>query len=43
MLRGHYGIGWMIAAWAALAVALAAAIAMAAWFGPMLAQRMAGG
>lgn len=35
MLRGRYGYGWMIVAWAAMA---AVAIAVALWFGPMLAH-----
>ena len=40
MLRGRYGIGWMIAAWAAMVVA---AIGIAVWLGPLLAMIMADG
>jgi len=40
MLRGRYGFGWTIAAWAAMAVVT---IAVALWLGPLLARLMAGG
>jgi hypothetical protein len=37
MLRGRYGIGWMVVTW----LALAALVALAVWAGPWLADATA--
>ena len=36
MLRGRYGVGWMIIAWLALATLLAGGLLGAVWLLPMI-------
>ena len=32
MLRGRYGVGWMIVAWLVIVMAIAGGIGLVAWF-----------
>ena len=37
MLKGRYGIGWMVAAWSGLIALAILAIIVALWAGPQIA------